>query len=188
MEGMNLKLNQMLTKWRGKPNLYTDEGFDKVVRPYRLDLVDMGVNTADTREAEFTQDQVDWIVACEKAKKYSKPKPIYAPEAVVTPSDDAKQDSMQRGEQKANDKPTKTAKTMIAGVETVRFTLRLAAGNSGRKDVFIEKHFVNALNKIEPDTAAQVAWLIDAVKQSPKQAPAVAIRGAIVTELLTKWR
>jgi len=105
------------------------------------------------------------------------------PQAAQVPT---QTDSTHTAEQIPTNSRATPANSMLKGVETMRFTLRLTDGKGGRKDVFLEKPFSDALNVIIPDELARKDWLITRVKSASEQNPASAVRCAIVLELLSR--
>lgn len=105
----------------------------------------------------------------------------YAHETAPTPSES---NSIELREQETVDNRATANKPILKGVETVRFTLRLADGKGGRKDVFLEKPFADALTFMLPDEVARRDWLVNQARQHLDQNPASAIRCAIVENLV----
>lgn len=119
----------------------------------------------------------------EQAKKAGKPLNT-SHKTALTPSES---NSMSVREQKPVDNRATTKKSVFkGGVEPVRFTVRLADGAKGRKDIFLEKPFADALNVLIPDEVARKDWLVSQVRQSQDKNPASIIRCTIVNELLAR--
>lgn len=101
---------------------------------------------------------------------------LYAHETPPTPSE-SNLTSVQ-----TQDKP----RSMIKGAESVRFTIRFAEGKGGRKDVFIERPFSDALNHIMPDDKKRSQWLVECVRTAGEQNPASFIRCSVVDALFNR--
>ncbi len=75
-------------------------------------------------------------------------------------------------------------KNPLKGITAVRYTIRLEDGKAGRRDIFIEPEFNEALLKLLPDTTKRVDWLKNMLITTTDKNPVSAIRCEIVSALL----
>lgn len=209
MEYPKKSLNDVLTELHGKPKSYSQDALSKLLRPYRNDLVDLGVNTADNRNAKFTEHQKHWIVNCEEAKKVGNPKPTYTPEAqenveleqttspeeVPTPvevptSSVAAQTQTKTGKQvKAilkNDKviPARGSNEFNRGRQASVHRKSLTVSRGKVVNIYLESEFDAAADKVARVTGNNKAeWFKRVINSNSEMNPTAALRIDIVKSL-----